>query len=175
MIMSKNNRLSRLRFNFGFLLEADLGTSRRIEFAYPSVQLPEGLTLSPLSGEFTVTRTSEGVYLDGRLESAIQQQCVRCLEEMRLPITVHLEELFYYPTSAAPEGEQLVFDGESGFIDLGPLVRELSLLEVPIQPTCRPDCQGLCMECGQNLNETDCGCEVDEIDPRLAGLRALLE
>jgi iron only hydrogenase large subunit-like protein/nitrogen-specific signal transduction histidine kinase len=67
------------------------------------------------------------------------------------------------------------FEGETGFIDLSPLVRELSLLESPMQPLCQPDCQGLCMVCGQNLNEADCGCEVDEIDPRLAKLRSLLE
>ena len=40
-------KLSRLRFNFGFLLEADYGTSRLIELDYPSVQLSDDVTLAP--------------------------------------------------------------------------------------------------------------------------------
>jgi uncharacterized protein len=175
MIMSSNNRASRLRFNFGFLLEADLGSSRKIELDYPTVEVASDVTLSPLYGAFVATRTSEGVYISGTLHSTINVECMRCLDEMGLPIDIQLEELYYYPPSAAPNSEAFVFDGETGYIDLGPLVRELSLLEVPIQPICRPDCQGLCMVCGQNLNESDCGCEDDEIDPRMAKLRSLLE
>lgn len=173
--MSKNNHASRLRFNFGFLLEADLGTSRNVEIDYPVVQVAEDVALTPLRGRFEATRTSEGVYLSGRLDSAIQVECVRCLKEVMLPISIGLDELFYYPASAAPDGEHPVFEGESGYIDLSPMVRELSLLEVPMNAVCRHDCQGLCMECGQDLNEADCGCELDEIDSRLAGLRELLE
>ena len=37
-------KLSRLRFNFGFLLEADFGTIRRIELDYPSIKLSDDLT-----------------------------------------------------------------------------------------------------------------------------------
>ena len=39
---------------------------------------------------------------------------------------------------------------------------------------CREDCLGLCQECGANLNDGDCGCAPDEIDPRLAALQQLL-
>jgi len=39
---------------------------------------------------------------------------------------------------------------------------------------CRPDCAGLCPECGQNLNEGVCDCARDTIDPRLAVLRSML-
>ncbi len=173
--MNSNILTSRLRFNFGFLLEADLGTKRTMSLDYPAVQAGDDVILSPLKGEFEVTRTSEGVYLSGSLNSAMRAECVRCLEFTSVPIVVQLDELFYYPETSAPDGESLVFEGETGFIDLGPLVRELSLLELPIQTICRPDCKGLCTQCGQNLNEEECGCSVDEIDPRLEKLRSLLE
>jgi uncharacterized protein len=166
-----NKRPSRLRFNFGFFLEAMLGTSRTIELNYPTIDV-EDLTLSPLIGTFTATRTSEGVYLSGTLNSTVIGECVRCLEEATVPIKMKLDDLFYYPPPSAPEGEYTI--GEDGFIDLAPLVRELSVLETPIQPMCRPDCQGLCLECGQNLNEGDCGCEPNPIDPRLNALQQLL-
>ncbi|MCB8983951.1 MAG: DUF177 domain-containing protein [Ardenticatenaceae bacterium] len=163
---------SRLRFNFGFLIEARLGTSRTIELDYPTIDV-EDLRLAPLKGTLEVTRTSEGVYLAGTLNTVITVECVRCLNDAYVPLTVTLGELLYYPPWEAPPGE--LYIGEDGYIDLAPLVRELALLEVPIQPTCRPDCQGLCQECGQNLNEGDCGCEDEELDPRLAMLKELLD
>lgn len=166
-------KLSRLRFNFGFLLEADYGTIRRIELDYPSVKLSEDVTLTPLVGSFTATRTTEGIYIQGELESSMSQECVRCLDEANIEIHIGLDELYYYPPHIAPAGENWV--GEDGMIDLAPLVRELSLLSLPIKVLCRPDCQGLCQECGANLNHGECGCAPDDIDPRFAILGALLK
>ncbi len=165
-------KLSRLRFNFGFLLEADFGTIRRIEIDYPSIKLSDDLTLTPLQGVITATRTTEGIYIQGELQSATTLECMRCLEETVVPLEFALDELFFYPPQSAPPGENRV--GEDGMIDLAPLVRELCLLSLPTKVLCRPDCQGLCQECGANLNEGDCGCAGDEIDPRLAALRQLL-
>lgn len=163
---------SRLRFNFGYLLEAKIGTSRTIELNYPTIDV-EDITLTPLTGTLDVTRTSEGVYLSGQLQTATAVTCVRCLNDTLAPVSVSLDELLFYPPNEAPPGE--LFIGEDGYIDLAPLVRELTILELPIHPLCKTDCQGLCQECGTNLNEKDCGCTIDEIDPRLAKLKELLE
>ncbi|MCI0396979.1 MAG: DUF177 domain-containing protein [Chloroflexi bacterium] len=165
-------RASRLRFNFGFMFEADLGTSRTIELRYPTIQV-EDITLTPLTGTFTAIRNSKGIYITGPLHSKMESECARCLDSVTVPITIQLDDLFYYPPYTAPPGEFVV--GEDGFLDLAPLVRELSLLEIPMQPFCRPDCKGLCPECGQNWNEGSCDCEKDDIDPRLAALRSLLD
>jgi uncharacterized protein len=172
IIMGKS-RPSRLRFNFGFLLEAPNGTSREVELDYPSIQIAEDLTLEPLTGSFEATRTSEGVYLHGRLHSQATQQCVRCLEEAIVPLEMGIDELYYYPPGAAPPEAYVV--GENGFINLSPLVRELAVLDMPMQPLCRDVCRGLCMSCGQNLNEGDCDCENEAVDPRLESLRELLD
>lgn len=37
-------------------------------------------------------------------------------------------------------------------LDLKPAIREQWLLEVPALPLCRPDCKGLCINCGADLN-----------------------
>lgn len=166
-------KLSRLRFNFGFLLEADYGTIREIELDYPSIKVSDDVTLTPLVGVITATRTTEGLYIQGDLQSSMSLECVRCLEQAVVPVNIVLDELFYYPPHIAPAGEHKV--GDDGMIDLAPLVRELSLLSVPIKVLCRPDCQGLCQECGANLNQGECGCVTDEIDPRFAALEMLLK
>jgi uncharacterized protein len=168
-----SNKGSKLRFNFGFLLEAITGTSRTMELDYPSILLEDDVTLTPLKGSFQAIRNSKGIYITGQLYSNIGAECARCLDPVQQTITIQLDDLFFYPPQSTPAGEFSV--GEDGFLDLAPLVRQLSLLEIPMQPVCRPDCKGICAECGQNLNEATCDCEIDPIDPRLASLRSLLD
>jgi uncharacterized protein len=173
MANKHKQRPSRLRFNFGHLLEADRGTRRDVELDYPEIQVGEDVSLAPLRGKFRATRTSRGIYVAGKLNSVVETECTRCLATVHLPITLELDDLFYYPPSATPPGELTI--GDDGFADLAPLVRELSLLEIPMQVYCRAACKGICVQCGQNLNEGPCDCVFDEIDPRLAALRVLLE
>jgi uncharacterized protein len=72
-----------------------------------------------------------------------------------------------------PEDDEYLI--EEGTIDLNVLVNDAVILNLPIKHLCSPECRGLCPYCGANLNRGDCGCRVEEIDPRLEVLRKLLE
>lgn len=162
-----------LKFNFGFLIEASPGTTGEFEFDYPNIII-EDEKFTPMVGNFTVTRTGEGILVQGEFNTTAKMDCIRCLELSDVAVTGHMEELFFYPPSAAPDADSFTM-GEDGNVDLGPLVRQLALLDRPMQPRCSEDCKGLCIECGINLNTETCDCEIDDIDPRLAALKSLLK
>jgi uncharacterized protein len=62
------------------------------------------------------------------------------------------------------------FDGKT--IDLDPILREQLLLALPVTVVCQEACRGLCAQCGQDLNERDCGHgATKEVDVRLAKLK----
>ena len=42
---------------------------------------------------------------------------------------------------------------DEGELDLAAWVRDALALTLPTQITCRPECAGLCAQCGANLNE----------------------
>ena len=64
------------------------------------------------------------------------------------------------------------FDGKT--IDLDPIIREQLLLALPVTVLCRDDCRGLCAQCGQDLNERDCGHGgAKDVDGRLAKLKEI--
>jgi uncharacterized protein len=88
------------------------------------------------------------------------------------PLTIELDHLFVYPPEKAED--PMLAIAESALLNLAPLVREYMWLDVPIQPLCRSDCQGLCPICGKNRNETECDHPEAEIDPRMAKLQTLL-
>ncbi|MFQ5921415.1 MAG: DUF177 domain-containing protein [Anaerolineales bacterium] len=162
-----------LRLNVGFLLHQGAGTSQEVEFDFPAIQVGDDLDLSFLRGILRLTRTGEGLYIEGPLESETALDCDRCLTPLNHPLVVELGELLYYPPRPGSDPSESI--PETGILDLRPLVREHILLDMPMHALCRSDCKGLCPECGGNLNETGCEHPETELDPRFAALKSLLQ
>ncbi len=59
-------------------------------------------------------------------------------------------------------------------LDVDELVFTEVFLSFPTKHLCSETCKGVCLKCGKNLNEGECECKSDDIDPRLAKLRDLL-
>jgi uncharacterized protein len=171
---SSNNLL---RLNVGFLLKQGAGYSRTIDFDYPGTLRAADVVLSNLHGSLRLSRTPQGVLIQGTLEAETRAECVRCLTMFDLPAEIEISELFLpqHAAQAADENEEPRIITEEGNIDLTPIVREEIILSIPMKAVCSETCKGLCPECGQNLNEGQCDCVVERIDPRLAPLLDLLK
>jgi uncharacterized protein len=161
-----------LRLKVGFILHQSVGFSRNFDFDLPSLAFGGDLAAGSLKGSVRLTRTAQGLYAKGTLQASTRVECVRCLTEFDHLLTAEVNDLFTYPPD--PGADPLLVIPETGVLDLTPLVREVLLLDLPMQPLCRPDCQGLCPECGGNRNLSPCEHPEAEIDPRLAALKSLL-
>jgi uncharacterized protein len=53
------------------------------------------------------------------------------------------------------------------------MLREQVILDAPMQPLCREECQGLCPVCGQDRNERRCDCREQEQTSPFAVLATL--
>ena len=162
------------------LLAEPAGTERRYDIHGATLRLPDDLHLAePIDGTLRIARTNRGVYLDARLTTALDGECSRCLREIEIPTTVELHEEVLpsvdiatghqVDTSAEPDVSRLSGHHE---LDLGSLVAEAISLAEPIAPLCEPDCPGLCVTCGERLGPAHEPHPDDEIDPRLAALKA---
>jgi uncharacterized protein len=161
-----------LRLNVGFLLNKNVGFSRNFDFDSERLRIGDDLDVTKLVGTLRLTRTRRGVYVEGGMTACVSIECVRCLEPYHQELSVQLDELFEYPPEKA--SDPLLTISEAAILDLNPLLREVLLLDVPIQPLCSSDCKGLCPVCGGNLNEHVCQHPEADIDPRLAVLKSLL-
>jgi uncharacterized protein len=118
------------------------------------------------------------IRLKGHLSTGLQLQCARCLESVHQDIKRDFE-LLYRPLGAdAGRDELSVTDAEAeiGYYQgegllLEDVLREQILLALPLKITCRPDCKGLCPQCGKNLNQEQCSCSKEVEDPRWAALK----
>jgi uncharacterized protein len=168
--MSKANDF--LKLNVGFIIHETVGFSRDFPFEIDEVRLPPDLDLKQLNGTVRVTRTAQGLLVQGKLSANIQAECGRCLTDFAQLLQVDFTELYAFTANSVTDSGLYV--PESGKIDLAPLVREEMFVAIPINPVCESDCKGLCPICGENLNEMACHHEDDEIDPRLSALKSLL-
>jgi uncharacterized protein len=137
----------------------------------PLLEIANDLDITNFRGSVQLARTPQGVYTQGRFRGEHPAECVRCLAEFTQTLTADIKQLYDYPPD--PSAEFVVT--ETGFLDLAPLVRELMLLSKPIRALCRPDCKGLCPNCGQDWNTGSCDCEQDTINPQFAVLKDLLK
>jgi uncharacterized protein len=160
-----------LKLNVGFLLNQGPGHIHETEFDVPAVRVAEDVDLSYLRGGLRLSRTKEGVLVQGELHVGLETECSRCLEPLNVDVPIAIEELFAYPPSEAAEFSI----GEDAILDLAPLLREETLIAETHGALCRPDCKGLCPTCGANLNLSQCDCADADVDPRLAKLKELLD
>lgn len=120
----------------------------------------------------------QDIRLKGRLSTKLELQCARCVEPVQQDVKREFE-LLYRPLGAdAGRDELSVTDAEAeiGYYQgegllLEDVLREQILLALPLKVICRPDCKGLCPQCGKNLNQEQCSCSREVEDPRWAALK----
>jgi uncharacterized protein len=150
------------------------GTQRAVRLQVPSEGLrvvdsnvPAGV---PIDVDVDLESLTDGIVVTGHISAPWQAVCRRCLGPVEGLVDVAVRELY----QARPESEDaFAIDGE--VLDLEPLVREAVLLDLPLAPLCRPDCAGLCPECGADRNAGDCGHRPADTDERWAALDDLRE
>jgi uncharacterized protein len=173
MSIKKNDPL---RLDVSYLVKSSPGTHKEFDFIFPQLTFSSDLTLVDIQGSIAVSVTEDGVVAEGMLTALTQLSCSRCLDDYWQPLNLKFTEMFAaHPVDDMENGtleQPLPADGS---IDLSPILRDYAALDIPIRQLCSPECKGLCQVCGINLNRNDCGHERESLDPRLAGLKQLLE
>ncbi|MGH2380726.1 MAG: YceD family protein [Candidatus Limnocylindria bacterium] len=173
-----------ISYNVAGLLREPPGAIRDVRLRDRYVTLGTDVELAgPLDADLRLQRTNRGIIVRGSVRAPLRRTCARCTDAYVEEVRVDIDEEFLPsidPDTGAPvtieEGEEdvsLRID-EHHEIDLDIVVHDELALTEPMHPLCRPDCPGLCVECGGRMDTGDHTHGGEEIDPRLAGLAALL-
>ena len=103
-----------------------------------------------VEGKAKLIHISQGVFVQCKLTTEVKLICSRCLDPFSLPISYTAEEEFV-PVSDASGDLALSSSEQSGkftidsknILDLSELIRQYTLLNLPMKPLCRPDCPGI--------------------------------
>jgi|TARA_B100000508_G_scaffold99106_1_gene77771 uncharacterized protein len=132
--------------------------------------------------KITCSLTSEkqwhGYRLTGDISIPFFKICDCCLDEFT---DQHTTEFFILLTNdtelSGTEDDDVIWFGDAeNTVDIGPVIRELVLVEEPLKNICSADCNGICQHCGANRNRENCGCNVDTVvDNRLENLKQIIK
>ena len=129
----------------GHMRELELDVLLNDAFGEGAAIVPVGETVEV---DVRFESVHEGILATGEVFATAVSECSRCLEPLKLPVEVDFQELFAYSGSS---DDDFVVSNEQ--IDLEPVIRDAVVLSLPFQPVCKPECLGLCTECGIRLEE----------------------
>jgi uncharacterized protein len=122
--------------------------------------------------ELQVDALGSRVHVRGNVQGTARSTCHRCLAEFERPVEAAFDIMLQKGVTG-PESEDIVSVPENAAeYDVAPHLCEAVILEEPLRLVCRPDCAGLCPQCGGDLNQGTCGC-TPAADPRWAPLERL--
>lgn len=125
---------------------------------------PEGIAVNG-----SISNNGKSLILKADCKGKMITQCARCMKDVEVPFEFEIDEnLLQTDGGETTDDDVILFEGTE--IDIDEIVADDFLLNVEGKYLCSEDCKGLCEKCGADLNEGDCGCENDDIDPRWAAL-----
>ena len=135
---------------------------------------------SPMQLEARLESVLEGVLVTGTIDYQVVGECARCLDPLDWEEAAEFRELFRYPVTdhrgvvidEAKDGDDPLPFVQDDCIDLEPTLRDAIVPQLPLAPTCRADCGGLCATCGIRLDDAP-GHRHEQADPRWAALEGL--
>jgi uncharacterized protein len=103
-----------------------------------------------IEGTAKMIRATRGVLVQCELSAEVKLICSRCLEAFSCPMSFTAEEEFLpvadmsddLALSSPEQSEEFTID-DKNIVDLGELIRQYVLLNLPMKPLCRPNCPGI--------------------------------
>lgn len=112
------------------------------------LQAPNKIVKAQIKLSFSVA--AQAILVRGTVEGTREVECARCLAMTPQPFSEEFTE---------------TYSTKCEIIDIMLLVRQTLALTEDIRFLCKPDCKGLCPQCGVNLNETACTCQPENLSP----------
>jgi len=129
------------------------------------VPVPEAV-----AAEFVVNRAVTGMLFTLAFTARLHGPCHRCLGDAVLEVPVFARE---YQASSDDDEELSTPYLIEDELQLSGWARDAVSLALPDRILCRPDCAGLCPECGENLNTNPHQHASQATDSRWAALESL--
>lgn len=135
-----------------------------------------------IESDINLKRNGSEILLEGEVKFSLDLDCSRCFKQFTLNKN---EKIYAYFIKRKPsvnaENKDLSEKNvkaeyyENDTINISPVLSDTINLSLPIKPLCRNDCKGLCPFCGVDLNNNQCNCKKEKMDPRWEPLKKLMK
>jgi uncharacterized protein len=159
-----------------------LSIDRQVHLNAWKMKEPDWESRSDLVFDVFISGNQTKALVRGKFTAGITARCHRCLQSFDFDLSRNFKVTYLEPDAerfAREEVELSDSELEVSYMDktylpLHDMLREQIYLALPMKFLCSADCKGLCPHCGANLNEVECDCDRDQMDPRWASLKAIV-
>lgn len=123
---------------------------------------------SPVSFKGKLTNVKGVLRLSGHAAIQYKVKCYRCLKDLECTMNFDLNERFVNSDNLTDD-DAYSYNGK--YVDTDKALKDNIILNLPMKHVCDVSCKGLCPKCGTNLNEKECNCKEDYINPRMEALK----
>ena len=138
--------LLRALVNVAQLLKEPVGSSR----SYDINGIIKEQVEASVEGKIVLIHSGRGILIQGELAAEMKLTCSRCLDNFLCPVSFTVEEEVLPVDDVSRDLVISLTEKAAGFtidingiLDLGELIRQYTLLNLPMKPLCRPECAGI--------------------------------
>ncbi|MDE5865732.1 MAG: DUF177 domain-containing protein [Lachnospiraceae bacterium] len=131
------------------------------------------LEKSPVNFTFTNIGKNKAE-IDGYVTFTFAMNCDRCLKSVEEKLELHISRDVHVLDMSSglsddEEDDQSFMDGFQ--LNVEDLLNNEIIINWPRKVLCKPDCKGICLQCGKDLNTGICECDTFVPDPRMAMIK----
>lgn len=124
---------------------------------------------------FEINKVGHEIFVKTTFNTTTTLECDRCLTPFTFDIKQTIDLVLTHDKQIMDKEEEDIYLITEGMtkVDITESIRQNLLLALPVKKICSDNCQGLCPQCGQNLNMNLCNCKHETIDPRWEALKQI--
>jgi uncharacterized protein len=124
--------------------------------------------LGKLKTKVLLTKFDDQILLSAETGIKASLECDRCNTDYTKVIESKYKVVYFlrYNEFEDESADVYYIHPDTDSIDISKDVRDIAILSIPMKKLCKDDCKGLCINCGKNLNEGNCGCDTKQNDLR---------
>ncbi|MCI5604037.1 MAG: DUF177 domain-containing protein [Clostridia bacterium] len=128
----------------------------------------------PVKIKGSIYNNGQSLTFKADCSGVLKTQCARCLKDIDVNVEFPVEENLVQNNEDAvsDDADVILFEGYT--VDIDDIIINSFILNTSMKYLCDEDCKGLCQNCGADLNEGECGCNQEYVDPRWSGLVDIL-
>ena len=131
-----------------FDIDKYLGQVVGSRYDYAIENILSGENKDSVKGTITVIRSGKGILIKGEVTVLVELTCDRCLKVFTHSLSFNIEEEVLYQHSSVDatslfRGDDEIILRDKNLLDLGELIRQYTLINLPMKVLCKPDCIGI--------------------------------
>ena len=124
---------------------------------------------APVKVKGHISNNGKSLILRALCTGTMDTQCARCMKDITVPVEFEIDENLVRKGDEVSEDDDVIVFEDTG-IDIDDIAANSFLMNIEGKYLCSDNCKGLCPQCGADLNQGECGCRDNSVDPRWAAL-----